>query len=100
MLHYNLVQCLIGTFNLSTKGIRGGQFLFNHARIIVIGRLHLTQSLLGWEKGLHYALAFEFTETDSSTLCGISQRLCLTKGAGREPQKEGQIGKVSFLFNY
>lgn len=49
---------------------------------------------------MYYALVFKFTAMDSSLLCGISQCFCPGKGAGQGLPKEGQIGKVSFLFNY
>lgn len=49
---------------------------------------------------MYYASAFTFTEMNPSFLCGISQCFCPGKEVGHGLQKEGQIGKVSFLFNY
>lgn len=49
---------------------------------------------------MYYASAFKFTEMNPSFLCGISQCFCPGKEVGHGLQKEGQIGKVSFLFNY
>lgn len=49
---------------------------------------------------MYYASAFKFTEMNPSFLCGISQCFCPGKEVGQRLQKERQIGKVPFLFNY
>lgn len=49
---------------------------------------------------MYYALAFKFTEMDSSVLCGISPRFVSWEWGGAGAAERGTHWKVSFLFSY